>query len=381
MPTKVTDTILPTTMIGSYPKPRWFEKYNVEGRDLLEWWKLEENFQAWRDATNACITDQEEAGLDIVTEGQMHFDQYGGAIGSFVWYWYERLGGFSKAKLPNPIAKGIEESGDTSDLSQAAWMHDWGGTAVTGEVSRGIPARLGEMYEVARGLTDKPLKVSVGAGPPNLTYHVDLSVPGSRYDSPRRLAEDLVPIFNEDLKDLVARGAEFIQIEDLGAWMLALDPQNDWVIPVLNGWIDGVDAKIAWHCCLGAGYGNTFRAVEDALPRVLERWMDVNVEQYALDFALRDMVDVKALEVIPEDKEVQVGVIDIRTLYIESDDEIVDRIHRALEQISAEQVYLSTDCGLKALPRFCAYEKLRALSRAAARVRDEIRTPAAAAAA
>ena len=71
MPTKVTDVILPTTMIGSYPKPRWFEKYNVEGRDLLEWWKLEENFQAWKDATNAVITDQEDAGLDIVTDGQM----------------------------------------------------------------------------------------------------------------------------------------------------------------------------------------------------------------------------------------------------------------------------------------------------------------------
>jgi methionine synthase II (cobalamin-independent) len=107
MPTKVTDTILPTTMIGSYPKPRWFEKYNVEGRDLLEWWKLEENFQAWKDATNAVITDQEDAGLDIVTDGQMHFDQYGGAIGSFVWYWYERLGGFTKGKLPNPIARGM----------------------------------------------------------------------------------------------------------------------------------------------------------------------------------------------------------------------------------------------------------------------------------
>ena len=84
MPTKVTDTILPTTMIGSYPKPRWFERYNVGGKDLLEWFKLEENFQAWRDATNAVITDQEDAGLDIVTDGQMHFDQYGGAIGSFV---------------------------------------------------------------------------------------------------------------------------------------------------------------------------------------------------------------------------------------------------------------------------------------------------------
>ena len=149
----------------------------------------------------------------------MHFDQYGGAIGSFVWYWYERLGGFSKGKLPNPIARGIEASGE--DLSQAAWMHDWGGTAVTAEVSRGIPGRLGEMYEIARGLTDKPLKVSVGAGPANLTFHVDLKYQGSHYSEQRKLAEDIVFLFNQDLKDLVARGAEFIQIEDLGGWQLA----------------------------------------------------------------------------------------------------------------------------------------------------------------
>jgi 5-methyltetrahydropteroyltriglutamate--homocysteine methyltransferase len=84
------------------------------------------------------------------------------------------------------------------------------------------------------------------------------------------------------------------------------------------------------------------------------------------------MADVKALEVIPPDREVQVGVIDVRTLYIESDDEIVERIHKVLEHISPEQVYLSTDCGLKALPRFCAFEKLRALTRAAERVRQEI---------
>jgi 5-methyltetrahydropteroyltriglutamate--homocysteine methyltransferase len=197
-------------------------------------------------------------------------------------------------------------------------------------------------------------------------------VPGSRYKDARTLAEDLVPIFNADLKDLVARGAKYIQIEDLGAWRLDFEPNSEWVIDVLNAWVDGVDAKLAWHCCLGTGYGNTFRSVEDALPRVLERWMAVNVEQFALDFTLRDMQDVKALEVVPSDREVQVGVIDVRTLYIESDDEIVERIHKVLEHISPEQVYLSTDCGLKALPRFCAFEKLKALSRAAERVRAEI---------
>ena len=373
MPTKVTDTILPTTMIGSYPKPRWFEDYNVAGADLLEWWKIEKHFQAFRDATAACIKDQEIAGLDIVTDGQMHFDQYGGAIGSFVWYWYERLGGFSKSKLPNPIARGIEASGE--DLSQAAWMHDWGGTAVTAKVSRGIPGRLGEMYEIARGLTDKPLKVSVGAGPANLTFHVDLKYPGSRYSEQRKLAEDIVPIFNQDLKDLVARGVEFIQIEDLGGWQLAWDPDSKWIIDVLNAWIDGVDAKIAWHSCLGAGYGNTFRTVEDALPRVLERWQDVKVQQYALDFALRNMVDVHALKELAPDREVQAGVIDIRSLYIETDDEIVRRIHQVLEHIEPGRVYLSTDCGLKALPRFVALEKLKALVRAANRVRAELPAP------
>jgi 5-methyltetrahydropteroyltriglutamate--homocysteine methyltransferase len=378
MATKVTDTILPTTMIGSYPKPRWYEEYNVGGADLLEWWKLEKNFQAFRDATAACIKDQEIAGLDIVTDGQMHFDQYGGGIGSFVWYWYERLGGFSKAKLPNPIAKGIEASGEGADLSQAAWMHDWGGTAVTGDVSQGIPGRLGEMYQVARELTDKPLKVSVGAGPANLTFHVDLNVPGSKYSSQRQLAEDLVPIFNADLKDLVARGAEFIQIEDLGGWQLAWDDDAGWIMDVLNAWIDGVDAKIAWHSCLGAGYGNTFRTVEDALPRVLEAWQAVDVEQHALDFALRDMADVHALKEIAPDREVQAGVIDIRSLYIETDDEIVRRIHKVLEHIEPERVYLTTDCGLKALPRFVALEKLKALSRAASRVRAELGVPAAA---
>src|ERR1700729_1981425 len=102
MLTKVTDKILPTTMIGSYPKPRWFEDYNVAGADLLEWWKIEKHFQAFRDATAACIKDQEIAGLDIVTDGQMHFDQYGGAIGSSARDRDQGAGGATHAPPPNP---------------------------------------------------------------------------------------------------------------------------------------------------------------------------------------------------------------------------------------------------------------------------------------
>ena len=197
--------------------------------------------------------------------------------------------------------------------------------------------------------------------------------PGSRYKDARTLAEDLVPIFNADLKDLVARGADYIQIEDLGAWRLDFEPG----LGVGDRRPQRLDRRRRRQdrvALLPGAPATATRSVrvEDALPRVLERWLAVNVEQFALDFTLRDMKDVKALEVVPKDREVQVGVIDVRTLYIESDDEIVERIHKVLEHISPEQVYLSTDCGLKALPRFCAFEKLKALSRAAERVRAEI---------
>src|SRR5207244_22270 len=98
-----------------------------------------------------------------------------------------------------------------------------------------------------------------------------------------------------------------------------------------------------------------------------------------LDFALRGMVDVHALKELEPDREVQAGVIDIRSLYIETDDEIVRRIHKVLEYIEPERAYPPTDCGLRALPRFVAVAKLKALARAANRVRAELPAPTVAA--
>src|SRR4051794_41912137 len=102
MPTKVTDTILPTTMIGSYPKPRWYTRYNLAGADILEWWKLEENWHAWWDATTACIKDQELAGLDIVTGGQMHFEDNSGGASSVSAVMVEAPAGCTTTHDPHP---------------------------------------------------------------------------------------------------------------------------------------------------------------------------------------------------------------------------------------------------------------------------------------
>ena len=102
---KIVDTILPTTMVGSYPRPHWFND-QLDGRDVRVAFKNVRHAEAFNDATHAAIHDQEQAGLDIITDGQMCYDDYVGVIGSFCWYMYERIGGFEPAKEEHPSAVG-----------------------------------------------------------------------------------------------------------------------------------------------------------------------------------------------------------------------------------------------------------------------------------
>jgi 5-methyltetrahydropteroyltriglutamate--homocysteine methyltransferase len=314
------------------------------------------------------IRDQEQAGLDIVTDGQMHYDDYGGGIGSFVWYWYERLPGFFPSKMEHPLVT----AGRASE-TEAHAMNNWGGTTTTGPIGRG-PIRLANLYRRASALTDKPLKVSVGAGPCNLPLHVYFG-DDAHYKDIKSLAADLVPIFNAEMKELAAAGARFIQLEDLGAWLPVLSgdySDSDWVAATIDNAIDGVDAKIAWHFCLGNAYGNPSEMFAGVLDKILPPLFASNVEQFVLDFAWRDMADTVALRNLPDDKEVAAGVIDVRTLEIETPERVAARIRTVLELVSADRVYVTTDCGLHSLPRFTAQEKLRSLVAGAQIVRDEL---------
>jgi 5-methyltetrahydropteroyltriglutamate--homocysteine methyltransferase len=216
----------------------------------------------------------------------------------------------------------------------------------------------------------------VGAGPINLTYHVYYDAPDSFYKTQRELAEDLVPIFNQEMHDLVRAGGTFLQLEDLGAWQPIVsgkDSDAEWVVTIINETIKDVDAKIGWHFCLGNAYGNANVSVFGGqLERILPPLYDTKVEQFVLDFALRDMRDIDILKTLPQDKEVAAGVIDVRSLQIETPEEVADRMRRVLEVVSAERVYFTTDCGLRQLPRLVAKGKLRSLSKAAQIVRGEL---------
>jgi 5-methyltetrahydropteroyltriglutamate--homocysteine methyltransferase len=367
MATKIVDKLLPTTMVGSYPRPHWF-KQQLLGRDIRVAFKEVAHEEAYDDAVATVIRDQEDAGLDIVTDGNMWYDDYVGVIGSFCWYMYERIGGFDPAREPHPsYAEATEES------QGKAIMDDWGGVVNSGPVTHG-PIRLVDLYKIATKHAKVPVKVSVGAGPANLAWHVYFK----HYKNARDLSFALAPIFNKEMKDLVKAGAKYLQFEDLGMWMPLFTGNKDdytWVRESVEMCCDGVDAKIGWHCCFGNAWGNDILSANfpDGYQTVLPHFFETKgISEFVLDYANRDMAGIDFMKNLPSNVSLQCGVLDIRTAAVETPQTIADRIRRALKHVPAEKLTLSTDCGMKPLARMVAKMKLKALVEGAAIVRKDL---------
>jgi 5-methyltetrahydropteroyltriglutamate--homocysteine methyltransferase len=367
MATKIVDTLLPTTMVGSYPRPQWF-KQQLLGRDIRVAFKEVQHEEAYDDAVATVIRDQEDAGLDIVTDGNMWYDDYVGVIGSFCWYMYERIPGFEHARDPHPSTQGVTDRNKVIEL-----LDDWGGVVNSGPVSRG-PIRLPDLYKVASKHAKVPVKVSVGAGPVNLAWHVYFK----HYKDAKELSYALVPIFNAEMKELVAAGAKYLQIEDLGAWLPLFTQNKDdykWIRDVIERCCDGVDAKIGWHFCFGNAWGNDILSANypQGYQTVLPYFFGTaGIDEFVLDYANRGMDGVDFLKNLPKNQGAQVGVLDIRTSAVERPDQIVERIRKAAAVVSPDKLTLSTDCGMKPLARMVAKMKLKALADAAKTVRGEL---------
>jgi len=337
-------------------------------RDINVAFKEVKYEEEYNDALATIIRDQEDAGLDIVTDGNMWYDDYVGVIGSFCWYLYERIPGFDPAKELHPSVVGVTERNKTIEL-----LEDWGGVVNSGPVSRG-PIRWTALYKAAARYAHKPIKVSVGAGPINLAWHVYFK----HYKDPKELSFALAPIFNAEMKELVEAGAKYLQIEDLGAWLPLFTGNKDdykWIRECIEQCCDGVNAKIGWHFCFGNAWGNDIlsQAFPEGYQTVLPYfWETKGIDQFVLDYANREMAGIEFLKNLPKDKGVQVGVLDIRNMMVEPPTMIADRIRRVLKHVPAEKVTLSTDCGMKPLPRTVAKMKLRALVDGANIVRKEL---------
>jgi 5-methyltetrahydropteroyltriglutamate--homocysteine methyltransferase len=351
-------------MVGSYPRPSWF-RYQLEGRDIFDAFKVTHHKEAFEDATRVVLRDQEEAGLDLLTDGQMWFDDYEMGIGSFLWYWLERTGGFGKQKVPHP-ARAKAKGRDEWSLDEA------GGVELVGPVTRG-PIRLAALYKLAQQRTARPIKACVGAGPVQLSTlaHFVSGPVKDRY----ALSEALADVFVAEIRELVQAGCKHVQLEDLGAWIPTLSGERDyaWVSSIVNKTLAGVEARKSWHFCLGNVWGNRMRGMtEDGYAKVLPRYYDTHVDEFVLDFACCEMKDAFILKDLPRDKSVAVGVIDVRTLEIEPPEQVATRIRAVLAHVPAERVTITTDCGMKQLPRPCAKQKLKSLVDGTKIVRREL---------
>ena len=196
MPKKIVNTVLPTTMVGSYPRPSWY-KQQLLGRDIQVAFKEAAYEETYHDAVAAVVRDQEEAGLDIVTDGNMWYDDYVGVIGSFCWYMYERIGGFEPAREPHPSMVGAAKS------QGKAILDDWGGVINSGPVTHG-PIRLADLFHDHQRTPRSPSRFPSAPVPANLAWHVYFK----HYKNAKELSFALAPIFNKEMKDSRCRRRE-----------------------------------------------------------------------------------------------------------------------------------------------------------------------------
>ena len=241
------------------------------------------------------IRDQQEAGLDIVTDGNMWYDDYVGVIGSFCWYTYERIGGFDPSREPHPSVVNAPPSSGKEILD------DWGG------VIKQL-RRVSRTHPVGRSLQDCG-EAHDGAGQ-------GLRRRGPREPRVARLLSALqgregfssfalAPIFNKEMKDLVAAGAKYLQFEDLGAWLPLFTGKKEdykWIRESVEMCCDGVDAKIGWHFCFGNAWGNDILSANypDGYQTVLPYFFGTaGIDEFVLDYANRGMAGVEFLKTSP----------------------------------------------------------------------------------
>ena len=341
--------ILTTSVIGSHAYPSWMwtaleaieaDKYGATDQQEL-----------FDDAVNIAILDQERAGIDIISDGEMR-------RWYFVQSFYRRMRNLERLE---PLRKVGVYGYDSVPRYRP-----------TGRVV--LPKGLGivEEFLYLRKHTKKPVKATC-PGPVTLSIHIRTK-DDRIYRDRSELYWEFVPVINAELKALVEAGADFIQIDGPSAAIVAGEIKE--YIKLFNAAVDGVNAKIAYHVCFGnlASRPRGKREYAWMLPELL----NARCHQLVLEFANREMKEVELLKEIAADREVGVGVVDVKSFHVESPDEVAQRIRAVLRFVPAEKLTLVPDCGFFQLPRWLTVLKLNALVAAAKIVRQELTVRAAA---
>ena len=333
--------ILPTTVIGSHATPSWLwtaideiEKGNYGPTDIKE---------TYDDAVNAAILDQERAGIDIISDGEMRRFY-------FVQSFYKRMTGI----VQDPPLRKVGPYGYDSPQRYHTVEK------VT------VPHGLGivEEFNYAKDHTSRPIKATC-PGPLTITMHIR---PREGYKDRLELASEFASVINAELKALVAAGADFIQIDE-PSFAVIPGEVKQWV-ELYNACVEGVDAKLALHICFGnlSSRPRGKRTYRWMFPELL----DARADQLVLEFANREMSESGLWGELGLDMELGAGVIDVKSFYVEKPEDVAERIRLFLDQVPPDRLYISPDCGFFQLPRWITYLKLQAMVAGTNIVRKEL---------
>jgi 5-methyltetrahydropteroyltriglutamate--homocysteine methyltransferase len=331
---------LPATVIGSWSFPGWYVKFCEDVARQPELYGLDDREEALRDAVRLAIDDQVRAGADIITDGEMQRVDFN--LG-----FYDYLQGIKS--LPQGRRWGPP-------------AHDQRSQYVCVDVLK-APHGLGLVaeYQRLRTITEVPVKVPV-PGPFTLAGCIQ---GGAVYPSRLEVASALVPIVNQEMKNLVQAGADFIQLDEPS---FACHPQHpESFLEMIARTVAGVAAKISMHMCFGNYRGRAvgWRSYYPLFPHL----GTAAVHQLALEFASREMAEIELLKSVPAPMEIAVGLIDVKNTWIEPAELVAQRLRTVLQYIEPERVHITPDCGFSQTARFVAQRKLAAMVEGVRQVR------------
>ena len=339
-------TLLPTTLVGSYPQPDWLIDRALLAKQMpprvraQQLWRVPSEWleQAQDDATLLAIRDQERAGIDILTDGEMRRESYS-----------------------NRFATAL----DGVDLDHPATITSRSGhpisvPRVVGKIRRKHPVQVRDL-EFLRANTDRSIKITV-PGPFTMSQQAE----NAYYPDAAAMSLDYAEAVRAEIRDLFAAGADVVQIDE--PWMQAFPERaREFGLAALNHALDGITGTTAVHICFGYG---ALVAGRPAGYSFLPELAGSPVLQVSIETAQSNL-DCSVLQKLAG-KTIILGVVDLGNHQVETPEEVAARIRRALPFVGPDRLVIAPDCGLKYLPRPVAFAKMKAMVDGARLVRAQV---------
>ena len=339
-------TLLPTTLVGSYPQPDWLIDRALLAKQMpprvraQQLWRVPAEWleQAQDDATLLAIRDQERAGIDILTDGEMRRESYS-----------------------NRFATAL----DGVDLDHPATITSRSGhpisvPRVVGKIRRKHPVQVRDL-EFLRANTDRSIKITV-PGPFTMSQQAE----NAYYPDAAAMSLDYAEAVRAEIRDLFAAGADVVQIDE--PWMQAFPERaREFGLAALNHALDGITGTTAVHICFGYG---ALVAGRPAGYSFLPELAGSPVLQVSIETA-QSKLDCSVLQELAG-KTIILGVVDLGNHQVETAEAVAARIRRALPFVGPDRLVIAPDCGLKYLPRPVAFAKMKAMVDGARLVRAQV---------